>query len=120
FLTHFFSAATHRCLSTDRGAPIKGAIIVAEDIHWADDESLDVLLHLARTCKAVPLLILCLARPALVERRPQWEQQFDSHETLKLEPLSRESSIALVESILRKAPQVPESLRELVISSAEG
>jgi predicted ATPase len=119
-LTQFFTAATSRALPTIRGDPIKGAILVAEDIHWGDDASLDVLLHLARTCKSVPLLILCFTRPTLFERRSHWIEGFEAHQTIELNPLSRESSIALVHSILRKAPSIPEALRDLVISSAEG
>jgi class 3 adenylate cyclase/tetratricopeptide (TPR) repeat protein len=119
-LQQFFTAAAERTLPSDRGAPIRGAVLVAEDIHWGDDGSLDVLLQLAGACRSVPLLIVCVARPTLLERRPNWASESSSHELVRLEPLTADSSAALVQSILRKAPSVPQDLLELIISSAEG
>lgn len=119
-LNQFFTEASRRTLPTDRGAPIRGAVLVAEDIHWGDDGSLEALLGLARACRSVPLLIVCVARPALLERWPNWAAEFPSHEIVRLEPLTQECSEALVQSILRKAPNIPRALLELIISSAEG
>jgi class 3 adenylate cyclase/tetratricopeptide (TPR) repeat protein len=90
-------------------------VVFAEDIHWSDDSSLNVIEYLAQVLTQHPVLILCLARPTLLERRPGW-----AFPTLNLQPLSREDSGALVEEILQKAAQVPEALRELIISGAEG
>jgi predicted ATPase/class 3 adenylate cyclase len=115
---HFFKAATRGPQSAD--SPITGAILYAEDIHWSDDGSLDLLVHLASACRRVPLLIVCLARPALFERRPQWCEEFRRCKRLDLQPLARQQSLALVESLLRRAPQIPQALRELIISGAEG
>jgi len=39
---------------------------------------------------------------------------------LELQPLARQESLALVESLLRRAPQIPQALRELIIGGAEG
>src|SRR5258707_149083 len=98
----------------------RAVLLVVEDIHWSDDGSLDLLDHLARTCKAVPLLILCLARPSLFERRPAWGEGWAGHARVGLEALSRHDSRALVETILRKAPEIPQALRELIVGGAEG
>ena len=46
-------------------------VLVFEDIHWADHGMLDLIEHLARWVRA-PLLILCLARDEVLERRPDW------------------------------------------------
>jgi class 3 adenylate cyclase/tetratricopeptide (TPR) repeat protein len=118
-LADFFSAIseTPASLATPE---IKGAILVAEDIHWGDEGSLDALIHLAKSCRRVPLLIVCFARPTLFEQRPHWDEESPSRERLDLEPLSRQNSMALVQSILRKAPKIPQALRELVIANAEG
>jgi class 3 adenylate cyclase/predicted ATPase len=115
---HFFKAATRGPQFVD--SPITGAILYAEDIHWSDDGTLDLLVHLASACRGVPLLIVCLARPTLFERRAQWCEEFRHCKRLDLQPLARQHSLALVESLLRRAPQIPQALRELIISGAEG
>jgi serine/threonine protein kinase/predicted ATPase/class 3 adenylate cyclase len=91
-----------------------------DDIHWADDGSLDFVDYLARECTAVPLLVVCLARPVLLERRPAWGEGREGHERLRLQPLSKKESRQLFEEILRRARGVPAELRELVVSGAEG
>jgi serine/threonine protein kinase/class 3 adenylate cyclase/tetratricopeptide (TPR) repeat protein len=91
-----------------------------DDLHWADDGSLDFVDYLARECARSPLMILCLARPALLERRPAWGEGRERHERLRLQPLSKKESRQLVEEIMRRARGVPAELRELVVSGAEG
>jgi len=94
--------------------------IYLDDIHWADDGSLDFFDNLARNCAQVPLLILCLARPALLERRPAWGEGREHHKRITLQPLSKKESRQLVEEILRRARGVPPQLREMVVGGAEG
>lgn len=115
---HLFKSVTRGPQSTD--SPITGAILYTEDIHWSDEGSLDLLVHLASACRHVPLLIVCLARPTLFERRPGWCEEFRNCKRLELQPLARQQSLALVESLLRRAPQIPQALRELIIGGAEG
>jgi class 3 adenylate cyclase/tetratricopeptide (TPR) repeat protein len=117
---HFFKAVTRGSFFPSTDSPINGAILYTEDIHWSDDGSLDLLVHLARTCRRVPLLIVCLARPTLFERRPRWCEEFRNCQRLDLQPLQRQQSLALVESLLRRAPKIPQALRELIIGGAEG
>jgi serine/threonine protein kinase/predicted ATPase len=95
-------------------------LIYLEDLHWADDGSLDFVDHLSRTCGNVPLLVLCFARPDLLERRPAWGEGLSVHSRLNLQPLTRRESRQLVEEILRYAQSIPHALRELVVSAAEG
>ena len=119
-LAHFFKAVTRSPFPFSNESPIKAAILYTEDIHWSDDGSLDLLVHLASACRRVPLLIICLARPTLFERRPGWCEEFRNGKRLDLQPLPRQQSLALVESLLRRAPQIPQALRELIIGGAEG
>jgi serine/threonine protein kinase/tetratricopeptide (TPR) repeat protein len=95
-------------------------VLFLDDIHWADDGSLDFIDYLARECASVPLLVVCLARPALLERRPAWGEGREHHERLRLQPLSKKESRQLVEEILRRARGVPPELREIIVSGAEG
>ncbi len=95
-------------------------ILFLDDIHWADDGSLDFIDYLARHCADAPVLVLCLARPTLLERRPAWGEGVERHTRVMLQPLSKKESRQLVEEILRQAQTVPPSLRELVVTGAEG
>jgi ABC-type oligopeptide transport system substrate-binding subunit/tetratricopeptide (TPR) repeat protein len=95
-------------------------LILLEDLHWADDSSLDVLNHLATALAAEQVMAICAARPALFERRPHWGEGQRFHSRLALEPLSRWDSRRLVAEILQKVEQVPETLRDLVVAGAEG
>ena len=47
-------------------------VLVVEDLHWADDVLLDFVDHLVDWAAGVPILVLCSARPELIERRPGW------------------------------------------------
>ena len=111
YVGDFFRAATDR-------AP---TLILLEDLHWADDSSLEAIHELASgTWSRLPLLIIGLARPALYERRPHWGEGQPFHTRLDLRPLTKRASRQLVDEILRQVDSVPEALRELVVSGAEG
>ncbi len=110
YITQFFMAVTQH----------SPAALFLEDIHWANEGSLELIEHLARECHQTPLLIVCLARPSLFEKRPSWGQRQTTHTTLQLMPLSEEDGRQLVAEILRKVDQVPSNLRDLILSRAEG
>jgi class 3 adenylate cyclase/tetratricopeptide (TPR) repeat protein len=95
-------------------------VIVLEDIHWADESSLDAIRRLARLTSDSPLLIVCLARGQLYEQRPYWGEGEHFHTRLDLRPLSKRESRQLVSEILQFVDQVPVELRELLVSGAEG
>jgi serine/threonine protein kinase/tetratricopeptide (TPR) repeat protein len=94
--------------------------IQVEDIHWADDRSLDLLNSLARENTAIPLFIIYMARPQLYDRRPSWGEGQGFHARINLQPLSRLDSRRLVRELLKKVDQVPTELRDLIIDRAEG
>jgi class 3 adenylate cyclase/tetratricopeptide (TPR) repeat protein len=96
------------------------AVALFEDIHWADDSSLDAILSLTSALANQRLLILCLARPSLFDRRPHWGEGQSFHTRIDLQPLSRRDSRRLVKEILQKMDQVPLALRDLVVTGSEG
>ena len=57
-------------------------IAVFDDIQWGEETFLDLIEHAALLSSGAAILLLCLARPELVERRPTWPV------ALRLEPLS--------------------------------
>jgi tetratricopeptide (TPR) repeat protein len=94
--------------------------MLQEDAHWADDSSLDLLDHLVTALPEAHLLVVCLARPELFERRPNWGEGRAAFTRIELRPLSRRSSRELVAEILQRVAQVPDELRDLVVEGAEG
>jgi len=95
-------------------------MLLIEDIHWADDRSLDLINNLVRDNTELPLFVLCMARPSLYERRPQWGEGQRFHERIQLEPLSQLSSRRLVRELLKHVVEVPTALRDLVVDRADG
>jgi hypothetical protein len=104
-----------------RGIVAEGpAVVLLEDIHWADDSSLDLVLHLAATLPAAPLLVVAVARPVFFERRPGWGEGETAFRKITLAPLSRRASRMLVEEILQRVNDLPDALRDLIVDAAEG
>jgi class 3 adenylate cyclase/tetratricopeptide (TPR) repeat protein len=116
----FRDLATAYLVQYVRAVAAQPAVMLLEDVHWADDSSLDLLDRLATAIPEARLLVVCLARPELFERRPQWGEGRSAFSRLELRPLSRRSSRALVAEILQRVEQVPDELRDLVVEGAEG
>ena len=74
-------------------------VLAIEDIHWADEGMLDLIEHLAGWGHG-PVLIVCLARDELLERRPTWGGGRRNATTISLDPLSSEEAEDLVRSLL--------------------
>ena len=74
-------------------------VLAIDDIHWADEGMLDLLDHLARWVRG-PLLLVCLARDELLERRPGWGGGRRNATTLALEPLTAEETRDLVSALM--------------------
>jgi tetratricopeptide (TPR) repeat protein len=75
-------------------------VLVLEDLHWADDGTLDFVEHLVDWTSDVPLLVLCTSRPELLERRPSWGGGRLNSLTVALSPLSEEASAELLAELL--------------------
>jgi class 3 adenylate cyclase len=94
--TLFFSARRLvEALATERPT-----VLVFEDIHWADAGMLDLLEVLASRVRDVPLLLVALARPDLLERRPAWGGGLPGYTALPVEPLSEEDANELAVQVL--------------------
>jgi class 3 adenylate cyclase/tetratricopeptide (TPR) repeat protein len=70
-------------------------LLMFEDIHWAEPTLLDLIEHLAEWTRDAPILLLCLARPELLDERPAWPG-----DRTTLEPLSEAESDELIEKLL--------------------
>jgi class 3 adenylate cyclase/tetratricopeptide (TPR) repeat protein len=92
-------------------------VLVLEDIHWADEGLLDFIEFLARWAEA-PIMILCLARHELLERRPSWSGGLPNATSIVLEPLAPEESDRLVGALL--GGPLPPALQRRVVEVTEG
>lgn len=80
-------------------AATRPVVLAFEDVHWADDAVLDLITSLTERGAALPLLILCLARPELLERRPSWGGGRRDASTIDLAPLSAVETEQLVAAL---------------------
>jgi DNA-binding transcriptional ArsR family regulator len=94
-------------------------IVVIDDIHWADSTVLDLLEHLADWIHGVPLLLLALARPELLDTRSGWGGGKPDATTFLLEPLPSDQTDQLVE-VLFEGAHVPEAARKRIAAAADG
>ena len=102
------------------GDPAAQVLVLAiEDLHWADEASLDLLQHLMTQGRHLPLALLMNCRPDLLERRPAWCDG-DTGTRIALAPLTTADSDALATALLQRLPVVPSALRGLLTGRAEG
>ncbi len=94
-------------------------MLVVEDVHWASTALLDLVEHLAETLAESRVLLVCTARPELLDVRPAWGAGKQNATTLALAPLSPDESTMLVSSLLGEA-QVPEDVRKPILESTGG
>jgi predicted ATPase/class 3 adenylate cyclase len=117
----FAQLATAYLLQYLRALAAQQPVVIAlEDLHWADDSSLDLVDHIVTQMPKARLLFVCLARPALFERRPHWGEGREAYVLLALKALSRRHSRALVAEILKRVESIPDDLSDLIIDGAEG
>jgi class 3 adenylate cyclase/tetratricopeptide (TPR) repeat protein len=100
------------------------AVILVDDIHWADRPSLEALTQIVREHGDLRLLVVCLARPVLFEDYPDWAQQStlgEAHASqMSLDPLPLEANQQLVREILHRVAGLPQSFLEKIVAAAEG
>ncbi|HEY2209083.1 MAG TPA: adenylate/guanylate cyclase domain-containing protein [Gaiellaceae bacterium] len=83
-------------------------VVCFDDIQWGEETFLDLVESTALLSTGAPLLLLCMARPELLDRRPGWPA------TLRLEPLPEEEAYALV------GEAVPSAVRERIVRASAG
>jgi class 3 adenylate cyclase len=98
-------------------ASSRPTVVLVEDLHWAEDDLLD-LLERAHGEARGQLLLLGTARPELLERRPRWGGGRRNTAAIWLEPLGAEDAHLLVDELL--GGDLAHGLRVLVAARAEG
>jgi class 3 adenylate cyclase/tetratricopeptide (TPR) repeat protein len=92
-------------------------VLLFEDVHWADSALLDFIEYLVEWSHDLPLFVITLARPELLDRRPTWGSGQRNFTSIYLDPLSTESMETLLTD---PVPGLPDELRERILERAEG
>jgi class 3 adenylate cyclase/tetratricopeptide (TPR) repeat protein len=103
----------------ERSAADRGLVVVFDDIHWGEPGFLDLVEYVADWSRDAPILLLCLARPDLLDRRPAWAGGKLNATTLLLEPLGSGETEVLIDGLAGDAGITPE-LRSRILRAAEG
>ncbi len=101
----------------ERLAETYPTVLVFEDMQWADASLLDFVEYLLEWSRDKPVLVVTLARPDLLERRPTWGAGHRNFTSLYLEPLSEQ---AMQELLIGLVPGLPPPLRDQILARAEG
>jgi class 3 adenylate cyclase/tetratricopeptide (TPR) repeat protein len=91
-------------------------VCLLDDLHWGEETLLDLVEHVADLSRDAPLLLFCMARPELLERRPSWGGGKWNATTVLLEPLDA----AETELLIAELGGVDEELRDRILQVAEG
>jgi class 3 adenylate cyclase/tetratricopeptide (TPR) repeat protein len=92
---------------------------VLDDLHWAEPALLDLVESVADWSRGAPILLLCIARPDLLDKRQGWAGGKLNATTLLLEPLTAEETEQLIAALLEGAP-IDAALRTRIAEAAEG
>ena len=92
-------------------------IVGVDDAHWADDGFLDLVEEAVFQLGEVPLVVICTARPELVERRPGFGRGARNVTTIELRPLAGDAARELATALL---PGSAPDLAERVASASGG
>jgi class 3 adenylate cyclase/tetratricopeptide (TPR) repeat protein len=100
----------------EESAPV---VCVFDDLHWAEPTFLDLVDHVADWSRDAPILLVCIARPELLDRRPTWAGGKLNAATILLEPLTAEETDELIERLLGDS-ELAEPVRARIREAAEG
>jgi class 3 adenylate cyclase len=102
--TALFGAWRAAVEAASRRSPL---VVVFEDLHWSSESLLDLVEFVMAPRADSPVLMIALARPELLDRRPAWGGGRRNYVSLALEPLGESAVVELVEHLLgRQAPEI--------------
>ena len=104
----------------ERAATQRPLVVVFDDVHWGEQTFLELIEHVTDLSRGAPILLLCMARPELLERRSTWGGGKLNATTVLLEPLNSEEADELIERLLPADATSNEGFREHVREAAAG
>jgi predicted ATPase/class 3 adenylate cyclase len=94
-------------------------VVVIDDLHWAESTVLDLVGQLADQLTSVPMLLVCVARPELLEKQPSWGASRSSSLLLQLESLGQLDTRTLLSELLATA-DLPPATAALIVERSGG
>jgi len=96
----------------------KPLVLVIEDLHWATPTFVELVEHVADWTRDAPILLVCLARPELLEKRPGWGGGKMNATAFLLEPLDANSIDDVIAHLVGDA--IAAQLGGRIAAAAEG
>jgi class 3 adenylate cyclase/tetratricopeptide (TPR) repeat protein len=110
--------ALHTRRTLERLARERSLLVVFDDLQWAEPTFLDLVDHVTDLARDAPMLLVCVARPDLLDVRPGWGGGKLNATTMLLEALTENEAAELVDNLL--LAQVDSSVKERIATAAEG
>ena len=107
-----------------RAASARPALMILEDLHWADDSTLALLDHIARRLSDQPLMVICTYRDAETNITPVLARTLEAlvrgrlATEVRLKRLPRGEVAAMLSSLSGKPP--PEGVVAEIFAETEG
>ena len=92
-------------------------VLVFEDMHFADTGLLNFVDHLLEWSRGLPIYVVTLARPDLIERRADWGAGKRNFVSMYLEPLGEPDMRQLLAGLV---PGLPEQAVQTIVARADG
>jgi DNA-binding SARP family transcriptional activator len=94
-------------------------VLVLDDLQWAEPPLLDLVEEVAATSRDAPILLVCMARPELLEGRGTWGARSVEASSIVLDPLTGAESERLVDNLLGES-DLPDIVRDHIVDTSEG
>jgi DNA-binding SARP family transcriptional activator/tetratricopeptide (TPR) repeat protein len=114
--TEIFWAARRFLETLARQQPV---LVLFEDLHWAEPTFLDLVESLGLRPGRSPIVVVCNARPELLDQRPAWAAEADRSPSIQLAPLGEAPAAALLDS-LSAGHRITSSTQARLIDTAGG
>jgi class 3 adenylate cyclase/DNA-binding winged helix-turn-helix (wHTH) protein len=92
-------------------------VVVFDDLQWAEPTFLELIEHVADLSRGAPIMLLCLARPELIDARPGWGGGKLNATSILLEPLGEDDTRELIGNLLSRATLPPETAARITAAT---
>ncbi len=104
----------------EKDAAASPLVLVFEDLHFANADSLSLVGALIASMRGAPVLMIATARPELLTREPEWIDHGPSHRKLELAPLRPDDAAQMMLHLLEPTGDPPEELVDAAVDMAGG
>jgi class 3 adenylate cyclase/tetratricopeptide (TPR) repeat protein len=95
-------------------------IVGFDDLQWAEPTFLDLIEYLVGWSRDAPILVVCLARPELLDKHPTWLTVTPNATSITLEPLSEQDAESMLDELMRGGADLSSDVLARITEAAEG